>query len=53
MFETLTAAPPDKIIALMGQFREDPRPGQIDLGVGVYKDAKGGTPIMAAVRTAE
>jgi len=53
MFETLTAAPPDKIIALMGQFREDPRPGKIDLGVGVYKDAKGGTPIMAAVRTAE
>jgi aromatic-amino-acid transaminase len=53
MFETLTAAPPDKIIALMGQFREDPRPGKIDLGVGVYKDAKGDTPIMAAVREAE
>ncbi|WP_311031830.1 amino acid aminotransferase [Mesorhizobium koreense] len=53
MFETLTAAPPDKIIALMGQFREDPRPGKIDLGVGVYKDAKGNTPIMAAVREAE
>jgi aromatic-amino-acid transaminase len=53
MFETLTAAPPDKIIALMGRFREDPRPGKIDLGVGVYKDAKGGTPIMAAVRAAE
>ncbi|MBN9065378.1 MAG: aspartate/tyrosine/aromatic aminotransferase [Rhizobiales bacterium] len=53
MFETLTAAPPDKIIALMGQFREDPRAGKIDLGVGVYKDAKGNTPIMAAVRGAE
>jgi aromatic-amino-acid transaminase len=53
MFETLTADPPDKIISLMGQFREDPRPGKIDLGVGVYKDAKGGTPIMAAVRAAE
>lgn len=53
MFETLTVAPPDKIIALMGQFREDPRPGKIDLGVGVYKDAKGATPIMAAVREAE
>jgi aromatic-amino-acid transaminase len=53
MFETLTAAPPDKIIALMGRFREDPRPGKIDLGVGVYKDAKGNTPIMAAVRAAE
>ena len=53
MFEALTAAPPDKIIALMGQFREDPRPGKIDLGVGVYKDAKGDTPIMASVREAE
>ena len=53
MFEMLTAAPPDKIIALMGQFREDPRPGKIDLGVGVYKDPKGDTPIMAAVREAE
>ncbi|MGN6767992.1 MAG: aromatic amino acid transaminase [Rhizobiaceae bacterium] len=53
MFETLTAAPPDKIIALMGQFREDPRAGKIDLGVGVYKDAKGNTPIMVAIREAE
>jgi aromatic-amino-acid transaminase len=53
MFETLTAAQPDKIIALMAQFREDTTPGKIDLGVGVYKDAKGHTPIMAAVREAE
>jgi aromatic-amino-acid transaminase len=53
MFETLTAAQPDKIIALMAQFRDDPTPGKIDLGVGVYKDAKGNTPIMAAVREAE
>jgi aromatic-amino-acid transaminase len=53
MFETLTAAQPDKIIALMAQFRDDPRPGKIDLGVGVYKDAKGHTPIMAAIREAE
>jgi aromatic-amino-acid transaminase len=53
MFETLTAAQPDKIIALMAQFRDDPRPGKIDIGVGVYKDAKGHTPIMAAIREAE
>jgi aromatic-amino-acid transaminase len=53
MFETLSAAQPDKIIALMAQFREDPTPGKIDLGVGVYKDAKGNTPIMAAIREAE
>ncbi len=53
MFESLTAAQPDKILALIGQFREDPRPGKIDLGVGVYKDANGHTPVMAAVREAE
>jgi len=37
----------------MAQFREDPRPAKIDLGVGVYKDATGLTPVMRAVKTAE
>ena len=41
MFETLSAASPDKIIALIGMFRDDPRKGKIDLGVGVYKDEEG------------
>ncbi|WP_425039883.1 aromatic amino acid transaminase [Primorskyibacter sp. S187A] len=53
MFETLQAQPSDKILALMKAFREDPRPEKIDLGVGVYKNAKGQTPIMRAVKTAE
>jgi aromatic-amino-acid transaminase len=53
MFETLSPAQPDKILALIGLFRDDPRPGKIDLGVGVYKDAAGNTPIMRAVREAE
>ncbi len=53
MLETLKLAPPDKIIALIGMFRDDPRPHKLDLGVGVYKDAQGRTPIMHAVRTAE
>jgi len=52
MFETLKPQPADKIIALMGQFRADPRPSKIDLGVGVYKDATGHTPVMRAVREA-
>lgn len=53
MFETLTKAPGDKILALMGEFAADSRPTKIDLGVGVYKDEKGVTPVMSAVRKAE
>ena len=39
MFETLTPQPADKILSLMAAYREDPREGKIDLGVGVYKNA--------------
>lgn len=53
MFETLQPAAPDKILALIGMFRDDPRPGKVDLGVGVYKDPQGRTPVMRAVRAAE
>ncbi len=53
MFERLTAQPQDKILMLMQAFREDPRADKIDLGVGVYKDAEGRTPIMRAIKAAE
>ena len=53
MFETLQAPAPDKILALMQTFRDDPRDNKIDLGVGVYKDATGNTPVMRAVKAAE
>jgi aromatic-amino-acid transaminase len=53
MFETLKEQPADKILALMQMFKEDPRADKIDLGVGVYKDASGHTPIMAAIKDAE
>ena len=53
MFETLTKAPGDKILALMGEYAADPRPTKIDLGVGVYKDEQGVTAVMSAVRKAE
>ncbi len=53
MFETLTPAAPDGILALMSLYRDDPRPGKIDLGVGVYRDETGATPVMRAVREAE
>lgn len=53
MLERLTEQPPDKILSLMAAFRADPREGKIDLGVGVYRDAEGRTPVMRAVREAE
>ena len=53
MFETLQPQPADKILALMAQYRADPRATKIDLGVGVYKDATGLTPVMRAIKTAE
>lgn len=53
MFETLQAPAQDKILALMQLFRDDPREAKIDLGVGVYKDATGRTPVMRAVKAAE
>ena len=53
MFADLKEQPADKILALMAMYREDPRAEKIDLGVGVYKDASGNTPIMRAIKAAE
>ena len=53
MFERLKAQPADKILTLMQMFRDDPRAQKIDLGVGVYKNAEGVTPVMRAIKTAE
>ena len=53
MFAALKPQAPDKILALMGEFRADTRQGKIDLGVGVYKDPTGVTPVMRAVKAAE
>ncbi len=53
MFEKLNKAPVDKIFALLGEYRADKRPQKLDLGIGVYKDSSGNTPIMSAVLEAE
>jgi len=53
MLTNLTDQPADKILELMQMFRADPRPVKIDLGVGVYKNAEGHTPVMRAVKAAE
>lgn len=53
MFENFAPAPVDPILRLIGLYRDDPRDGKIDLGVGVFRDESGNTPIMQAARDAE
>jgi aspartate/tyrosine/aromatic aminotransferase len=53
MLESLKPQPQDKILQLIALYRDDPRADKIDLGVGVYKDATGLTPVMRAVKAAE
>ena len=53
MLNNLKPRPADKILMLSTLFRADDREDKIDLGVGVYKNAEGNTPIMRAVKNAE
>ncbi|MBM7072688.1 aspartate/tyrosine/aromatic aminotransferase [Shewanella sp. 202IG2-18] len=53
MFENLSPLPADSILGLLNQYRQDPNPSKVDLGVGVYKDPQGHTPILECVKTAE
>ena len=53
MFERLDRVPDDPILGLMAAFRADPDPEKVDLGVGVFRDAKGDTPVLECVRQAE
>ena len=53
LLENLKPQPSDSLLALIGMVRRDPREHKIDLGVGVYRDAAGNTPILRAVKKAE
>ena len=53
MFSNLQPAPPDAILGLTEAFRLDASPCKVNLGVGVYKDDAGGTPILECVKEAE
>ena len=53
MFESLPALPSDPILGLMAAFREDANTQKVDLGVGVYRDNDGNTPILKSVLTAQ
>jgi aspartate aminotransferase len=53
MFESISAAPADPILGLADLFRADDRPNKINLGIGVYKDETGKTPVLTSVKKAE
>ena len=53
MFEKLQPQPADALLALIKLFRDDPRADKIDLGVGVFRDESGNTPVFEAVKAAE
>lgn len=53
MFAHLPAPVLDPILSLSVAFRNDPRPEKVDLGIGVYKNSLGETPIMRAVAMAQ
>ena len=53
MFESISAAPADPILGLADLYRADDRPNKINLGIGVYKDETGKTPVLTSVKKAE
>ncbi|KIF60867.1 aromatic amino acid aminotransferase [Pseudomonas fluorescens] len=52
-FDAIGRVPGDPILGLMEAYGQDANPRKFDLGVGVYKDAQGLTPIPEAVKIAE
>ncbi|KPQ23947.1 MAG: aromatic-amino-acid transaminase [Halomonas sp. HL-48] len=53
MFEHIERVPGDAILGLIEAFKKDTNPQKVDLGVGVYRDEHGNTPVMRAVKEAE
>ncbi len=53
MLEKLELISADPILGLMAAYRADPDPSKVDLGVGVFRDDRGETPVLECVRTAE
>ena len=53
IFTSVSPASPDAILGLTEAFKNDANPKKINLGVGVFKDENGKTPVLASVREAE
>ncbi|MDH3748065.1 MAG: aspartate/tyrosine/aromatic aminotransferase [Gammaproteobacteria bacterium] len=53
LFESMQTLPADAILGLIAEYKNDSRADKIDLGVGVYRNADGLTPVLDVVKTAE
>ena len=53
MLEHLFVVPEDPLLKIIGAFKSDSRADKMDLGVGVYRNSQGHTPVMEAVKRAE
>ncbi len=53
MWKSIQPAPPDSILGLTEEFKKDRNPQKVNLGVGVYKDEDGNTPVLRCVKAAE
>ncbi len=53
IFNQVVLAPADPILGLTDAFKADPRADKVNLGVGIYKDESGQTPILKSVKLAE
>jgi aromatic-amino-acid transaminase len=53
MFEQITPYAGDPIFALVDAFNADPRPGKVNLSIGIYFDAQGRLPVLPSVQQAE
>src|SRR5579859_1725191 len=53
IFGNLAALPADPLLSLSRLYEQDRRASKLDLGVGVYRDERGRTPVLAAVKEAE
>ena len=53
MWKSIQPAPPDSILGLTEEFKKDQNPQKVNLGVGVYKDEAGNTPVLRCVKEAE
>jgi len=53
MFDRLSAVPPDPILGILTAYAADTNPNKIDLGIGVYRDENGDTPVLKSVKAAQ
>lgn len=53
LLDAIAPEPEDSLLRLIGMHARDPRPDKIDLGVGVFRDERGHTPVLKAVKAAE